>query len=316
METKKIINAGDRAVDEMLDGILAAHPRAPRTRGRQPARDRRASRAAAGQGRAGDRRRLGARADLPRLRRQGPGRRRGDRQRLRLAAARSDPRMRQGGQRRRGRAVHVRQLRRRRDELRHGGRDGGDGRHRGPHRADDRRRRLGAARPSGRSGAASPATSSSSRSPGAACDRDAARWTRSSASRARPTTRTFTMGVALSPCSLPQTRRPNFEIGDDEMEIGMGIHGEPGVAREPLRARRRRSPTRCMDRDPRRDGGRRAATRSRCWSTRSASTPLMELYIMNRRVQQRLDAARASASMRPGSATTAPRWRWPAPRSR
>ena len=46
--------------------------------------------------------------------------------------------------------------------------------------------------------------------------------------------RTFTMGVALSPCSLPQTRKFNFEIGDDEMEIGMGIHGEPGISRGPL----------------------------------------------------------------------------------
>ncbi|MER8401636.1 dihydroxyacetone kinase subunit DhaK, partial [Mesorhizobium sp. M1348] len=45
---------------------------------------------------------------------------------------------------------------------------------------------------------------------------------------------TFTMGVALSPCSLPQTRRPNFEIGLDEMEIGMGIHGGPGIARGKL----------------------------------------------------------------------------------
>jgi dihydroxyacetone kinase-like protein len=46
--------------------------------------------------------------------------------------------------------------------------------------------------------------------------------------------RTFTMGVALAPCSLPQTRRPNFEIGEGEMEIGMGIHGEPGVRRGKL----------------------------------------------------------------------------------
>jgi dihydroxyacetone kinase-like protein len=45
----------------------------------------------------------------------------------------------------------------------------------------------------------------------------------------------FTVGVALGPCSLPQTLRPNFEIGDDEMEIGMGIHGEPGVERGPLK---------------------------------------------------------------------------------
>ncbi len=42
------------------------------------------------------------------------------------------------------------------------------------------------------------------------------------------------MGVALGACSLPQTGKPNFEIGDDEMEIGMGLHGEPGVRRQTL----------------------------------------------------------------------------------
>ena len=47
--------------------------------------------------------------------------------------------------------------------------------------------------------------------------------------------RTFTLGVALAPCSLPQTRRANFDIAVGEMEIGMGIHGEPGMRREPLR---------------------------------------------------------------------------------
>lgn len=44
-----------------------------------------------------------------------------------------------------------------------------------------------------------------------------------------------TMGVALSPCTVPQAGRPTFSIGEDEMEIGMGIHGEPGVHRGPLR---------------------------------------------------------------------------------
>ncbi len=39
------------------------------------------------------------------------------------------------------------------------------------------------------------------------------------------------MGVALSPCTIPEAGRPTFTIGDDEMEIGMGIHGEPGVRR-------------------------------------------------------------------------------------
>ena len=42
---------------------------------------------------------------------------------------------------------------------------------------------------------------------------------------------TRTMGVALTPCTVPQAGKPTFEIGDDEMEIGMGIHGEPGVRR-------------------------------------------------------------------------------------
>ena len=43
-----------------------------------------------------------------------------------------------------------------------------------------------------------------------------------------------TMGVALSPCTVPVVGKPTFTIGDDEMEIGMGIHGEPGAKREKL----------------------------------------------------------------------------------
>jgi dihydroxyacetone kinase-like protein len=44
-----------------------------------------------------------------------------------------------------------------------------------------------------------------------------------------------TMGVALSSCTVPQAGKPTFSIADDEMEVGMGIHGEPGVKREKLR---------------------------------------------------------------------------------
>jgi dihydroxyacetone kinase-like protein len=40
-----------------------------------------------------------------------------------------------------------------------------------------------------------------------------------------------TMGVALTPCTVPRVGHPGFEIGEDEMEIGMGIHGEPGIRR-------------------------------------------------------------------------------------
>jgi dihydroxyacetone kinase-like protein len=45
-----------------------------------------------------------------------------------------------------------------------------------------------------------------------------------------------TMGVALSPCIIPAAGRPTFTLGDDEMEIGMGIHGEPGIKRERLQS--------------------------------------------------------------------------------
>ncbi len=39
-----------------------------------------------------------------------------------------------------------------------------------------------------------------------------------------------TMGVALTPCVVPEVRRPTFEIKEDEMELGMGIHGEKGIS--------------------------------------------------------------------------------------
>jgi phosphoenolpyruvate---glycerone phosphotransferase subunit DhaK len=45
---------------------------------------------------------------------------------------------------------------------------------------------------------------------------------------------TRTIGVALSPCTVPQAGKPTFTIGEGEMEIGMGIHGEPGMKREGL----------------------------------------------------------------------------------
>jgi dihydroxyacetone kinase-like protein len=40
---------------------------------------------------------------------------------------------------------------------------------------------------------------------------------------------TRTMGIALSPCIVPEVGKPTFSINDDEIEIGMGIHGEPGI---------------------------------------------------------------------------------------
>ncbi|MET0258819.1 MAG: dihydroxyacetone kinase subunit DhaK [Methylobacterium sp.] len=43
------------------------------------------------------------------------------------------------------------------------------------------------------------------------------------------------MGVALSACTVPAAGRPGFTLGDDEIELGLGIHGEPGVRRMPMR---------------------------------------------------------------------------------
>jgi dihydroxyacetone kinase-like protein len=45
---------------------------------------------------------------------------------------------------------------------------------------------------------------------------------------------TATLGVALTPCTIPRAGKPSFQIADDEMEVGMGIHGEPGLERVKL----------------------------------------------------------------------------------
>ena len=45
---------------------------------------------------------------------------------------------------------------------------------------------------------------------------------------------TRTMGVALTPCIVPELGKASFSLGENEMEIGMGIHGEPGIRRGAL----------------------------------------------------------------------------------
>ncbi len=42
------------------------------------------------------------------------------------------------------------------------------------------------------------------------------------------------IGMALDACTLPEVGRPGFQLGEDEMELGMGIHGEPGIYRQKL----------------------------------------------------------------------------------
>ena len=47
---------------------------------------------------------------------------------------------------------------------------------------------------------------------------------------------TRSMGVALTSCTVPAAGKPTFQIGEDEMEMGVGIHGEPGRRRVKLAA--------------------------------------------------------------------------------
>jgi phosphoenolpyruvate---glycerone phosphotransferase subunit DhaK len=48
--------------------------------------------------------------------------------------------------------------------------------------------------------------------------------------------RTRSFGIALAPCTVPAAGKPTFELGPDEMEVGVGIHGEPGRRRSKLGA--------------------------------------------------------------------------------
>ena len=93
-----------------------------------------------------------------------------------------------------------------------------------------------------------------------------------------------TLGVAVSPCILPEAGKPTFEIGDDEIEIGMGIHGEPGIKREKLRkadpliddlCKRILDDFKLTDKD------------QVCIMINSlGATPLEELYIISKRVHE------------------------------
>lgn len=44
-----------------------------------------------------------------------------------------------------------------------------------------------------------------------------------------------TMGAAIEPCTVPAAGKPGFELSEGEMEVGIGIHGEPGTHKEPIK---------------------------------------------------------------------------------
>ena len=95
-----------------------------------------------------------------------------------------------------------------------------------------------------------------------------------------------TLGVALSPCILPEAGKPTFEINDDEIEIGMGIHGEPGIKREKLK-----SANEIVDDLYKRlidDSKLKANDTIALMINSLGATPLEELYIVSKRVNENL----------------------------
>ena len=97
---------------------------------------------------------------------------------------------------------------------------------------------------------------------------------------------TRTMGVALSPCTVPVVGKPTFTIGEGEMEIGMGIHGEPGMKREKLQPADQISErmTKAILEELNPQTGDRLAV----MVNGLGATPLEELYILYRKVHDLL----------------------------
>ncbi len=103
---------------------------------------------------------------------------------------------------------------------------------------------------------------------------------------------TRSMGVGLSPTILPAAGKPTFELGDGEMEIGIGIHGEPGVRRGPLELADKIADDllEAVAADLGLKGGDRVAV----MVNGLGATPLEELYILYRRMHLGLSRMGAS----------------------
>jgi phosphoenolpyruvate---glycerone phosphotransferase subunit DhaK len=54
------------------------------------------------------------------------------------------------------------------------------------------------------------------------------------AAAAHANARTRTIGIGLGPCTVPAAGQPTFDLPDGTMDVGMGVHGEPGLSRRPL----------------------------------------------------------------------------------
>ncbi|MEO7224142.1 MAG: dihydroxyacetone kinase subunit DhaK, partial [Devosia sp.] len=89
---------------------------------------------------------------------------------------------------------------------------------------------------------------------------------------------TRSMGVALTSCTVPAAGKPMFEIGDGEMEFGVGIHGEPGRRRDTLKSADEIAAELCAAIAG--DLGEVSGGRALLFINGFGGTPLMELYLM------------------------------------
>lgn len=95
------------------------------------------------------------------------------------------------------------------------------------------------------------------------------------------------MGMALTPCMVPAAGKPSFTLKENEMEIGIGIHGEPGTHREELKSADEITEhlvNSVLD-NIKIDKGEEVAV----MVNGLGSTPLMELFIVNKKVHQMLE---------------------------
>ncbi|RWN38318.1 MAG: dihydroxyacetone kinase subunit DhaK [Mesorhizobium sp.] len=89
---------------------------------------------------------------------------------------------------------------------------------------------------------------------------------------------TRSMGVALTSCTVPAAGKPTFDIGDGEMEFGVGIHGEPGRRRDTLKSADAIAEEICAAILG--DLGEKAKGPALLFINGFGGTPLMELYLM------------------------------------
>ena len=96
-----------------------------------------------------------------------------------------------------------------------------------------------------------------------------------------------TMGMALTSCVTPEKGEPTFDLGEDEIELGIGIHGEPGTERTDVMSADEVTGalTESVLEDLDVDGGEEVLT----IVNGMGGTPQMELFVVNRRLQALVD---------------------------